>query len=152
MGLDAYLSRYVYVGNEYVAEDKRVKLVVPEGANIKVDDIDEAKISFIEVTVMYWRKANHIHRWFVENVQDGNDDCDQYYVSREQLQSLVETCKAVLMNPASAETRLPRQSGFFFGSTDYNADYFEVCRQTVEVLSKELSKETFDSYYYRSSW
>jgi hypothetical protein len=24
--------------------------------------------------VGYWRKANAIHRWFVEHVQDGNDD------------------------------------------------------------------------------
>ena len=27
--------------------------------------------------VGYWRKQNAIHNWFVENVQDGIDDCDQ---------------------------------------------------------------------------
>ena len=43
-----------------------------------------------------WRKANQVHRWFVENVQDGNDDCDCYQVSEEQLQELLDTCKTVI--------------------------------------------------------
>lgn len=25
----------------------------------------------------YWRKANHIHKWFVDCVQDGEDDCEK---------------------------------------------------------------------------
>lgn len=43
-----------------------------------------------------WRKANHIHQWFVDNVQDGNDDCGMYEVTKEQLEVLLWTCKAVL--------------------------------------------------------
>ena len=43
-----------------------------------------------------WRKANHIHKWFVDNVQDGNDDCGRYEVTKEQLEVLLWTCKAVL--------------------------------------------------------
>jgi hypothetical protein len=50
------------------------------------------------MTVAYWRKANQIHNWFVENVQDGNDDCKDYYVSRKQLEELRDTCKAVLLS------------------------------------------------------
>ena len=42
--------------------------------------------------VGYWRKANAIHRWFVENVQDGKDDCDYYEVSKEQLEELLGLC------------------------------------------------------------
>jgi hypothetical protein len=38
--------------------------------------------------VMYWRKANQIHKWFVDNVQDGVDDCKEYWVSEEKLQEL----------------------------------------------------------------
>ena len=29
----------------------------------------------VDVTCAYWRKANQIHAWFVDNVQQGNDDC-----------------------------------------------------------------------------
>lgn len=46
--------------------------------------------------VGYWRKANAIHRWFVENVQDGNDDCGEYEVTKEKLEELKDTCLEVL--------------------------------------------------------
>ena len=42
--------------------------------------------------VGYWRKANAIHRWFVENVQEGNDNCGCYEVRKEQLEELLEIC------------------------------------------------------------
>lgn len=44
----------------------------------------------------YWRKANAIHNWFVQNVQNGVDDCDIYLVTREQLEQLKEACEMVL--------------------------------------------------------
>ena len=47
--------------------------------------------------VGYWRKANEIHNWFVENVQDGEDDCDYHNeCTREILEDLLHTCKVVL--------------------------------------------------------
>lgn len=46
--------------------------------------------------VGYWRKANAIHKWFVENVQNGEDDCGRYEVSKEQLEELLDVCKEVL--------------------------------------------------------
>ena len=47
--------------------------------------------------VGYWRKANQIHNWFVENVQDGEDDCDYHHeVTRETLELLNATCEAVI--------------------------------------------------------
>lgn len=42
--------------------------------------------------VAYWRKANHIHGWFVENVQDGEDDCGTYEITRAHLQNLLDCC------------------------------------------------------------
>lgn len=47
--------------------------------------------------VGYWRKANQIHNWFVEHVQDGEDDCAYHHeCTREVLEELLETCKTVL--------------------------------------------------------
>lgn len=41
----------------------------------------------------YWRKANAIHNWFVENVQDGIDDCRYHKeVTKETLEDLLDTC------------------------------------------------------------
>lgn len=45
--------------------------------------------------VGYWRKANAIHKWFVDNVQNGVDNCEYYEVSKEQLEELLETCVKV---------------------------------------------------------
>ena len=42
--------------------------------------------------VGYWRKANAIHKWFVENVQSDVDDCGYYEVSKEQLEELLDVC------------------------------------------------------------
>lgn len=47
--------------------------------------------------VGYWRKANHIHNWFVENIQDGVDDCHYHReVTEEDLGELLDVCKRVL--------------------------------------------------------
>jgi hypothetical protein len=47
--------------------------------------------------VGYWRKANQIHSWFVDNVQDGVDDCEYHHeVTKEILEQLLEICKKVL--------------------------------------------------------
>lgn len=47
--------------------------------------------------VGYWRKANQIHNWFVENIQDGVDDCDYHREVREEdLEDLLDVCKTVL--------------------------------------------------------
>jgi hypothetical protein len=46
--------------------------------------------------VGYWRKANHIHNWFVENVQDGIDDCNYHReVTEEYLEKLLDACTKV---------------------------------------------------------
>ena len=45
----------------------------------------------------YWRKANEIHNWFVENVQDGIDDCNYHNeVTKKDLEKLLYICQTVL--------------------------------------------------------
>ncbi len=46
--------------------------------------------------VGYWRKANMIHDWMVEHVQDGFDDCCYHNeVTKEILEELLDTCTKV---------------------------------------------------------
>ena len=108
----------------------------------------------IEEEVAYWRKANAIHKWFVENVQAGVDNCGYYEVSQYQLQELLDVCKQVYENPSSASELLPTTRGFFFGSTDYDEWYIEDIRHTGEMLSKILQETDFDKQMiaYRASW
>lgn len=67
---------------------------------IKYDDWDtEHKYGFKRIMeeVGYWRKANQIHNWFVENVQDGEDDCCYHEeVTKEKLEELLDICKRVI--------------------------------------------------------
>jgi hypothetical protein len=58
---------------------------------------DDDFIPSISEEVGYWRKANAIHNWFVENVQDGEDDCDYHReVTADDLQELITVCTKVL--------------------------------------------------------
>ena len=102
----------------------------------------------------YWRKANQIHRWFVQNVQNGVDDCDAYKVTKEQLIQLHNTCNEVLNDHSLAEELLPAQSGFFFGNTDYDTWYYNDIENTKRIIDEILEYKSYclDDLYYSSSW
>lgn len=103
--------------------------------------------------VIYWRKANAIHQWFVDNVQNGNDDCGRYEVTIPQLRDLLEVCEEVIRVPDLAEELLPTQSGFIFGSTDYDEWYFDNVKETHDCLSEVVKKTPLEAtFIYWSSW
>jgi hypothetical protein len=181
MGLDMYLHKKTYVKNwEHMSPEELHEITVKKNGQ-EVPNIKKERISSIEEIVAQWRKANHIHAWFVNNVQDGQDDCREYYVEREQLRELVDACKKVkesLVNSPKktvqvesgwangqktyadvevfedtsvAEELLPTQSGFFFGGTEYDQWYIQDLDNTVEMLEPLLEEEGGD-FYYQSSW
>lgn len=109
----------------------------------------------ISEQIGYWRKANAIHRFFVDKVQDGIDDCEFHReVTEEDLEELINTCHEVLDNPNLAEELLPTQSGFFFGETSYDEYYFDDLKYTIEICENALKTTDFDTQaiYYISSW
>lgn len=103
MGLDMYLNRRSYVENwDHMKAEYLHEITIKRGGKIR-EDIDPKRISYIEEQVAYWRKANSIHNWFVEHVQDGEDDCGTYNVSTEQLKELVDACNQVLNTVETVE-------------------------------------------------
>lgn len=149
MGLDMYLNAKRYI-SEY--SDKEV---FDELNSVDMPSKGKMKIKGIECSAMYWRKANAIHRWFVENVQGGEDDCNEYDVSREQLYDLLSCCRAVLGNHDLADDLLPTQDGFFFGDTLYGKYYFQDLEETADGLLQVLQDTDGDNWWhftYRSSW
>lgn len=151
MGLDMYLSRKLFVKNySFMKDEERHTVTVTRGGV----PLDLGEVSEVTTQVAYWRKANAIHQWFVDNVQSGEDNCSEYYVPTDSLIDLRDTCTAVLADPSQAGELLPPQEGFFFGSTEIDEWYFDDLRYTVEVLDKALAAEdeTFHNYYYRASW
>lgn len=93
MGLDMYLTKKTFIGAEY--EHRNVKGSINITIEGKPVNIDFNRISYIEESVGYWRKANQIHKWFVDNVQDGNDDCGTYEVPKEKAIELLGICKKI---------------------------------------------------------
>lgn len=104
--------------------------------------------------VACWRKANHIHGWFERNVAYGElENCELYPVSFEQLMSLGITCQLVKANPESAPVLLPRQEGFFFGSSEYDDDYFMDVDDTLEIIRKVYDAlQDGDELFYHAWW
>jgi hypothetical protein len=96
MGLDMYLYKKTYIKNKMKEKE-----------------------------IAYWRKNYKIHTWFVENIQNGNDDCNTYRVYISQLKKLLTI---ITENP----------------------DDFEDMPYTKELL-KQIIKEG-GIYSYESSW
>lgn len=150
MGLDMYLSKRTYVRNwEHQKPEERHEVVVTKGG--QPTKINPNKVTYIIEEAGYWRKANQIHRWFVENVQNGVDNCGEYYVGGSDLRKLLELCKQVEADTSLAESLLPSASGFFFGGTEYDEWYFNDISNTIQILEEALEDEMGD-YYYSSSW
>lgn len=101
----------------------------------------------------YWRKANQIHAWFVDKVQDGIDECQFSFVTHEQIQQLRQDCLDVLTRKKPKES-LPTRGGFFFGSTQYDEEYECDLADTIAICTKVLARLDFKEFalFYHSSW
>ena len=169
MGLDMYLEGRLYVSQYAEPEGKLNRLMdaIKEEFPGYEDTSGNFRSLSINLPLMYWRKANAIHGWFVNNVQDGVDNCQTSEVSRgqlEDLQALVNEILDAKTNAISrgesledalalAEKKLPPHEGFFFGSTDINEWYFEDLEYTSEALAKILAMPVnFDYFTYYASW
>jgi len=142
MGLDMYLNakRFFWHTDEL---GSKIAELMPELKGKRVQEVI--------VNAIYWRKSNQIHAWFVENVQEGVDDCGHYYVSREKLEELRQLILEVLANQDAS--KLPPQAGFFFGSTTADEWYWDDLRRTEVELSQVLEDlPTSWDFEYHSSW
>jgi len=156
MGLDMYLLRKTYVKNWDNDSASGYKITVTKNGK-PVENIDVSKITEVTEEFGYWRKANAIHKWFVDNVQGGHDDCGSYHVNSESLRTLVAVCKSTLENADAAHKLLPTAKGFFFGGEGYDDHYKDCVQYTIELLEQALSlidnASNLDSgFYYHSSW
>lgn len=152
MGLDQYLSATKYT-SKYQDEEfnKMLWKLFPDMKPCNMSTIS------VDVEVGYWRKANAIHKWFVDKVQDGDDDCKTYDVSRGDLEDLQILCVLALEfkdkdDKSDLKDILPTTSGFFFGGTEYDEWYFENLEETIEIVKKCLKLPVEWDFEYHSSW
>lgn len=81
-----------------------------------IDGIDANNITVVDEEVMYWRKANQVHNWFVRHVQNGEDDCREHYVSPDSIHELFKTCAKVMEVSKLVD-------GMVYIGTTYDADH-----------------------------
>ena len=149
MGLDMSLTRKEYVKDwDHTPKEKRKNIEVFMNGK----KIDTRKLDYLEFEVIDWRKANHLHKWFVDNCQDGEDDCRRAFVHTDELKKLVDLCNYILKDKDKAQELLPTQDGFFFGPTEYDQYYFESLRETIDSIGKSIKDHPDDEYIYQSSW
>ncbi len=165
MGLDMYLSARKHVNKiDWEKLDRSEELnyaaaTIPQWTEIvnaaglqDIADEDDIYGVSVSVNAAYWRKVNAVHKWFVDNVQSGEDDCGEYYVSHEQLKELLATARNAYSTKDPSE--LPPSAGFFFGSYDIDEWYWRGIKNTIDQLAKLTELPDFDnlSFYYQSSW
>jgi hypothetical protein len=155
MGLDMTLQcrKNIYGMYDFIGADNGTIDIYKDGEKL---DIPFEKIHYIILECASWRKAYHIHRWFVQNVQEDDDDCGEYFVPIEKLKELLETCKTVYKekNHVLSDAILPKKNSDFVGNTEYDEYYYNEVKYTIEILEEIIKKHNpkVDNYIYSSSW
>lgn len=112
-------------------------------------------------------KANHIFKWFVDNVMEGNTDTEYYEVTKERCQQLLTACCAVAegfvfdgeeykVNADLAQKMLPLMddSGYFFGADAYDHWYAIKVMDMMNIAANILNTTDFEkqTIYFNAIW
>lgn len=162
-----YIRKNEYCSKYYKDEGIDFKLELPKDVSRFFPNLTDLTVSrTTDYRVGYWRKANAIHNWILENCAardkwaDPIDDCRPIEIPLEKLEELLDTCKEVLEDHSLAKKLLPTLDGFFFGSTEYDEWYFRTIEATIDIIvpvikfMKHMSeiKDYTWSIIYQASW
>lgn len=127
MGLDMWLEKRTSVKRwEHKKDEEQFEVSVQKGGKPFPDFKPEGITSLVE-ELIYWRKTNHIHAWFIDHCGDGKDDGGEIYVSKENLQKLLETCEKVIEASSLVE-------GKVYNGETYKDGKWEVNRVDGKVI------------------
>ena len=162
MGLDMYLYVDEYVSRKnYLTRQpgqepevneafKIIASLLPSSKHVREDDFAGFSVM---VPVGYWRKANAIHGWIVDNCANGVDECQEIIVSKEQLENLYNDVVSVLEGKVLAsEASLEPRSGFFFGSTEMDDWYKNDLLYTRDLIKPLIDDPDIGYVIYQASW
>ena len=94
----------------------------------------------------YFRKVNFLFKYY----EDRGKMYDQCYAftDADDIDDIIDRCKRILEHHDLAYSLLPTQSGFFFGSTDYDNWYYDDIKDCLKQMKKyrKLLKEGVTGY------
>lgn len=141
MGLDMFLdAEFYFFCEDREEKTKPIKEMLPE--------IGDNEVKKVVIGVGYWRKENHIHKWFVDNVQNGDDDCGRHYVERDDLLKLRKVCEKVVKEAKLIEGMV--ENGYTYEGGEKKS-FMEAGKviENAEVISKLLP--TTDGFFFGST-
>lgn len=92
-----------------------------------------------------WRKANAVHKWFVDNVQYGKDDCGLYEVDVNDLARLHDTCKKVLESTELVDAEIEN------GKTYHKGELVPIMEKGQKLADPTVAREllpTQDGFFF----
>ncbi|MBV7508449.1 hypothetical protein KW850_24850 [Bacillus sp. sid0103] len=152
MSYDEIVKASAEMGKHKAEQDEIYEKLKPHIKHFKEYD---SSWSSIYEEVAYWRKANQIHNWFVENLHNGEDEpCFSQEVTKENLQDLNNLCLQVLQQKEPPINFLPTRPGCFFGNLSYDSYYYREIEETQELLAALIKNFNFETHYllYQCSW
>lgn len=155
MGLDMYFYLEKYESQLDFSDKEKVNY--DEDLKELEKDILERNFKSVQTRyqVGYFRKFNALHSYIVREFADGEDNCKPIFLSVVEIEQMLSTLKEI--TPDNASEVLPTQTGFFFGSQEYDEWYFEDVKYAIDLLEKMLKVLEKDSKnrwsaYYEASW
>lgn len=163
MGLDMYLKRGKKIPKK---SNRQLVDLANKYSWLKESDLDRVPTNIkdylqkgvseysgvhydLTTEVGYWRKANEIHEWFVQHIQNGVDECNTYIVPKVALQALLSDCKKVL---ASSELKVVGQRTVKDFDNEKN-DFVEKTVDVLELADTSVAKEllpTHEGFFFGS--
>lgn len=138
MGLNQYITiRHKSTNAAYAKFNNYWRLSDEERAG-KRQPKDPAK----DLIIGYFSKHHSIHKWFVNNIQNGVDDCGRYEIQLKDIENLKELCEEIL----SHVTKEKREPKFCI---DFNGEQHEIWQldnYTVDEEGKNIIDEKLPSY------
>lgn len=107
---------------------------------------NEIEMSYEEYNA-YFRKVNFLFYYFDQTIKTMHDQWFAF-VTPEDVDDIIDRCERVLKDNRLAHELLPTQSGFFFGSTDYDNWYFHDVKNCLKQMKKyrKLLKDGITGY------
>lgn len=109
-------------------------------------------------------KTNHIFNWFIKNVMDNVINQEYYEVTKEQLESFLQTCykvKDTFNNEHSVDENVAKEllplmdeAGYFFGPNTYSEFYTDSVVKVIEIVDNILKTTDFEkqTIYFNATW
>lgn len=148
MGLDMYLSKRTYVKQwEHNSPEDQFEVSVKKGG-VTYPNIKSKRISYVEEELMYWRKANQIHGWFVSNTNEVVQDV-KYTLDTDNLKELLETCKQVMNVLNNSKKKTTQVVGGWKNGEEYMEDvevYDDEATEQIQELLPPVQGFFFGSY------